>query len=137
MIKKLVFAFIMVTMVFALSAPAFAVSPSTFTFQMASRMLTDIGWHQQSEELTNNGSSAVGSWFLNMPGHSYLRARFYSVDKNVGGRIEIGLNGLQPSPASACVTPMATGGSAISASWPDKQITGLAHWPTLACSMWA
>jgi hypothetical protein len=31
-----------------------------------------------------------------MPGHSYLRARFYSVDKNVGGRIELGLKSLQP-----------------------------------------
>ena len=81
----------------AVSVPALAVSPSTYTFQMAARMLTDVGWWNRSEELTTNGSSSVGTWFLNMPGHSYLRARFYSVDKNVGGRIEIGLKSLQPN----------------------------------------
>ena len=80
----------------AVSAPALAVSPSTYTFEMAARMLTDIGWQQKSEELTNNKSSDVGSWFLNMPGHSYLRARFNSVEKDVGGRIELGLKSLQP-----------------------------------------
>jgi hypothetical protein len=81
----------------AVSVPALAVSPSTYTFQVGSRMLTDIGWQQKSEELTTNGSDDVGTWFLNMPGHSYLRARFYSVDKNVGGRIELGLKSLQPT----------------------------------------
>ncbi len=82
--------------ILGMCVPAMAVSPSTYTFQMASRILTDIGWQQRSEELTVNGSDAVGSWFVNMPGHSYLRARFYSVDKNVGGRIELGIKALMP-----------------------------------------
>ncbi|MCB2228678.1 MAG: hypothetical protein KQH53_18525 [Desulfarculaceae bacterium] len=95
--KKLLIMAMAAVMALAVAVPALAdVSPSTYTFQMAARMLTDIGWQQKSEELTTNGSDAVGSWFLNMPGHSYLQARFYSVDKNVGGRIELGLKSLQP-----------------------------------------
>jgi len=91
--KKLLIIAIAVMAMLAVSVPALAVSPSTYTFQMAARMLTDIGWQQKEKELTTNQSDDVGSWFLNMPGHSYLRARFYSVDKNVGGRIELGLGG--------------------------------------------
>ncbi|MCF8032026.1 MAG: hypothetical protein K9K66_11570 [Desulfarculaceae bacterium] len=93
--KKILILAIAVLAMLAVSVPALAVSPSTYTFQMAARMLTDVGWWQKSEELTASGSD-VGSWFLNMPGHSYLRGRFYSVDKNVGGRIELGLKSLQP-----------------------------------------
>ncbi|MCB2228872.1 MAG: hypothetical protein KQH53_19515 [Desulfarculaceae bacterium] len=84
-------------LVVAAAVPALAVDPSTYTFEMAARMLTDIGWQQKSQELTNNGSDDVGSWFLNLPGHSYLRARFFSVDKNVGGRIELGLKSIDAS----------------------------------------
>ena len=94
--KKLLIIAVAAMAIFAMSVPAMAVSPSTYTFEMAARMLTDIGWQSKSEELTKNQSSEVGSWFVNMPGHSYLRARFYSVDKNVGGRIELGLKSLQP-----------------------------------------
>ena len=94
--KKLLIIAVAAMAIFAMSVPAMAVSPSTYTFDMAARMLTDIGWQSKSEELTKNQSSEVGSWFVNMPGHSYLRARFYSVDKNVGGRIELGLKSLQP-----------------------------------------
>ena len=90
--------FLMVILsVIALAIPALAVSPSTYSFTLAGRMLTDIGWKQQSKELTNNGSSDVGTWFLNMPGHSWLRARFYSIDKTTGGRIELGLKALEPA----------------------------------------
>ena len=89
--RKLFTIALAVLLTVAVAAPALAVSPSSYTFQMAARMLTDIGWHQKSQEMTNNGSDDVGSWFLNLAGHSYLRARFFSVDKNVGGRIEIGL----------------------------------------------
>ncbi len=95
--NKLLIPILAVMLVVAAAAPALAVSPSTYTFQMAARMLTDIGWQQKSQELTNNGSDDVGSWFLNLPGHSYLRARFYSVDKNVGGRIELGLKSIDAS----------------------------------------
>jgi len=94
--KKLLIIAVAVMAIFAMSVPAMAVSPSTYTFDMAARMLTDIGWNAKSQELTKNQSDDVGSWFVNMPGHSYLRARFYSVDKNVGGRIELGLKSLQP-----------------------------------------
>ncbi|MFH2127726.1 MAG: porin [Pseudomonadota bacterium] len=94
--KKLLIIAVAVMAIFAMSVPAMAVSPSTYTFDMAARMLTDIGWQSRSGEMTNSGND-VGSWFVNMPGHSYLRARFYSVDKNVGGRIELGLASLQPN----------------------------------------
>ncbi|MBU1154845.1 MAG: hypothetical protein KJ921_03290, partial [Proteobacteria bacterium] len=94
--KKLLIIAVAVMAIFAMSVPAMAVSPSTYTFDMAARMLTDIGWQSRSGELTHSGND-VGSWFVNMPGHSYLRARFFSVDKNVGGRIELGLTSLQPS----------------------------------------
>ena len=88
----------------------------------------------KSEELTTQPEQAtVGTWFVNMPGHSYLRARFYSVDKNVGGRIELGLS----SPATAgrchhqpalCVRLLARG--QLAASWPARPTTGSAPWPT-------
>ncbi|MCB2228870.1 MAG: hypothetical protein KQH53_19505 [Desulfarculaceae bacterium] len=80
----------------AAASPAWAVDTSTYTFELQARMLTDIGWWNKSQELTNNGSDDVGTWFLTLPGHSYLQARFYSVDKNVGGRIELGLKSVQP-----------------------------------------
>jgi len=91
--KKLLIIAVAVMAIFAMSVPAMAAgpSPSSYTFEMAARMLTDIGWDQRSAEQTRNGETSVGSWFVNMPGHSYLQARFYSVDKNVGGRIELGL----------------------------------------------
>ncbi|MBU1157432.1 MAG: hypothetical protein KJ921_16395, partial [Proteobacteria bacterium] len=94
MMKKFIIMALAVMAALAVSVPAWAVEPSTYTFEMAARMLTDIGWQQKSSELTNNKSSDVGSWFINMPGHSYLRTRFHSVDKNVGGRIELGLKSL-------------------------------------------
>ena len=94
--KRLVIMAVAAMMALSVAIPALAVEPSTYTFDMAARMLTDIGWQSKSEELTKNQSSEVGTWFVNMPGHSYLRARFYSVDKNVGGRIELGLSSVQP-----------------------------------------
>ncbi|MBU4275193.1 MAG: hypothetical protein KKC30_00480 [Proteobacteria bacterium] len=94
--KKLVTILVAVAAMVAISVPALAVEPSSYTFDMGARMLTDIGWQSKSEELTKNQSSEVGSWFVNVPAHSYLRARFYSVDKNVGGRIELGLKSVQP-----------------------------------------
>jgi hypothetical protein len=89
--KKLIAILVALAAMLAVAVPAMAASAPSYTFDMAARMLTDIGWQQQSAEQTRNGETSVGSWFVNMPGHSYLRARFYSVDKNVGGRIELGL----------------------------------------------
>ncbi|MBU2519373.1 MAG: hypothetical protein KKB57_17440, partial [Proteobacteria bacterium] len=64
--KKLITIAVAVMAILAVAVPALAVSPSTYTFDMAARMLTDIGWQSKSEELTKNQSSEVGSWFVNM-----------------------------------------------------------------------
>ncbi len=88
--------FVAAVAMLAVAAPALAdiASPSP-QFSVGARMLTDIGWWNKSEELTASGKD-VGTWFLNMPGHSFLRTRYYSADKSVGGRIELGLKSLQP-----------------------------------------
>ena len=79
----------------AMAIPAMAdISPNP-QLAFGGRMLTDVGWWQRSKEIT--GTDDTGTWFLNMPGHSFLRTRFYSSDKSVGGRIELGLKSLQPS----------------------------------------
>ncbi len=87
---------IAVVAVLALAAPALAdiASPSP-QFSVGARMLTDFGWWNRSDELTTSGKD-VGTIFLNMPGHSFLRTRYYNADKSVGGRIELGLKSLQP-----------------------------------------
>lgn len=81
----------------AMAAPAMAdiASPSP-QFSVGARMLTDIGWWNKSDERTVSGKD-VGTFFVNMPGHSFLRTRYYSADKSVGGRIELGLKSVQPS----------------------------------------
>ena len=45
--KKLLIIAVAAMAIFAMSVPAMAVSPSSYTFDMAARMLTDIGWDQQ------------------------------------------------------------------------------------------
>jgi len=60
------------------------------------RMLTDIGWWNKSKELTTNGKEDVTTAFVNVPGHSYLRARWRTSDAMSGGMIELGLKSLQP-----------------------------------------
>ncbi len=94
--KKFLITAVAVMAVLAVAAPVLAAGPSSYTFELRGRMLTDIGWQQKSEELTKNGSSDVGTWFVNLAAHSWLQARFYSVDKTVGGHIELGLKSLQP-----------------------------------------
>lgn len=69
----------------------------TGQFALGARLLTDVAWYQKSKEQTTNGASDVGSWFVNLPAVSYLRARFYSVDKTVGGRVELGLLAKMPT----------------------------------------
>ena len=73
--KRLVIMAVAAMMALSVAIPALAVEPSTYTFDMAARMLTDIGWQSKSSEMTKSGND-VGTWFVNMPGHSYLRARF-------------------------------------------------------------
>ena len=41
------------------------------------------------EELTNSGDD-VTQCFLHVPDHSYIRAKFTSDDKTVGGFVELG-----------------------------------------------
>jgi hypothetical protein len=79
-----------------LAAPAGAASSPGATVTISGRMLTDIGWWSRSEELTTSGKD-VGTSFVNMPGHSFLRARWRTADATVGGRIELGLKSLQPT----------------------------------------
>jgi hypothetical protein len=74
---------------------AAAESPSSRTI-VNGRMLTDIGWWNKSKELTNNGKDDVTTAFVNVPGHSYLRARWRTSDAMSGGMIELGLKSLQP-----------------------------------------
>ncbi len=94
--KKLLIVLVALMAMAAISVPAWAAEAPSYTFEMAARMLLDIGWQQKSKELTNNGSSDVGSWFTNVPAHSYLRATFHSQDKTVGGHVELGLKSVQP-----------------------------------------
>ena len=63
--KKLLIIAVAAMAIFAMSVPAMAAgpSPSSYTFEMAARMLTDIGWQQQSAEQTRNGETSVGGWF--------------------------------------------------------------------------
>ncbi len=60
------------------------------------RLLTDFGWWNRDKELTNNKADDVTSAFVNVPGHSYLRAVWTSRDKSAGGLVEMGLISLQP-----------------------------------------
>ncbi|MEW5912612.1 MAG: hypothetical protein AB1814_08655, partial [Thermodesulfobacteriota bacterium] len=93
--KKLFILAVAVLAIVAMAVPVLAAAPGP-SFTLGARMLTDIGWWQRSKELT--GTDDTGTWFINMPGHSYLVARFYNADKTVGGRVEFGIksnNGAQ------------------------------------------
>jgi hypothetical protein len=79
---------------FAVAALA-AESPSSRVI-INGRMLTDIGWWSRSEELNTSGDD-VGTAFVNVPGHSFLRARWRTSDATSGGMIELGLRSLQPT----------------------------------------
>ena len=62
--KKLLIIAVAAMAIFAMSVPAMAVSPSTYTFEMAARMLTDIGWQSakvKSSPKTRAAKSAPGS----------------------------------------------------------------------------
>ncbi len=91
--KKLLVILLAVAMAAAIAVPAMAAGPMV---KVGGRMLTDIGYWNRSKELMSSGSS-VGTAFVNVPGHSYLRAIFTAPDKTTGGFIELGLASLQPS----------------------------------------
>jgi hypothetical protein len=76
----------------AFTAPAWATEAPGPSFTVQGRMLTDLGYHNNSKELTNNKKEDVTSAFVNLANTSYLRATFTSVDKSTGGMVELGLN---------------------------------------------
>jgi hypothetical protein len=76
---------------------AAAAQPSGSSVSVYGRMLTDFGWWNRDKELTNNQTDDVTSAFVNVPGHSYLRAVWASKDKSAGGLVEMGLKSLQPA----------------------------------------
>jgi hypothetical protein len=80
----------------AFAAPALAAESPSSRVIINGRMLTDIGYWNRSEELTTSGDD-VGTAFVNVPGHSFLRARWRTSDAMSGGMIELGLRSLQPA----------------------------------------
>lgn len=91
--KKLFVIMLAVAMAAAFAVPALAAGPSV---TVGGRMLTDIGWWNRSEEMMSSGKD-VSTAFVNMPGHSYLRAIFMAPDKTTGGMVELGLRSHQPT----------------------------------------
>ena len=83
--KKILLALMVVGLVVALTAPAFA-SPT-----LGGRVRWQYFYEADSEELTDNGDNEIVSGFMTVSGSSYLRVTFESKDKKVGVRIEMGL----------------------------------------------
>ena len=75
---------------------AFACGAWAGNVKIGGRMLTDIGWWSRSNELSSSGDD-VGTVFIDVPAHTYLRAVFTSADKTTGGKIELGLKSLHAS----------------------------------------
>jgi len=94
--KKLFVLMLALCALVAFAAPAFAAEGPTSRVIINGRMLTDFGYWNRSEELTHSGKD-VTTAFVNMPGHSFLRARWRTSDAMSGGRIELGLRSLQPA----------------------------------------
>lgn len=80
----------------AFSSSAVASQSPASRVTINGRILTDFGWWQRSKELTNNQQDDVTSSFVNVPGHSYLRARWRTSDARTGGMVELGLKSQQP-----------------------------------------
>jgi len=97
MIKKLLLIMVAVAAVVAFAGSAFAAESPSSRVIINGRMLTDIGYWNKSKELTANGKDDVTTAFVNVPGHSYLRARWRTSDATSGGMIELGLRSLQPT----------------------------------------
>ncbi len=97
MLKKLLLIMVAVAAVAAFAGAAFAAESPSSRVIINGRMLTDFGWWNKSKELTANGKDDVTTAFVNVPGHSYLRARWRTSDGMTGGMIELGLRSLQPS----------------------------------------
>lgn len=92
--KKTLVILVALAALVAFTAPAWATEAPGPSFTVGGRMLTDIGYHKNSKELTNNKKEDVTSAFVNLGNTSYLRAHFTSVDKTTGGHVELGLKSL-------------------------------------------
>jgi hypothetical protein len=97
MVKKLLLIMVAIAAMVAYAGSAFAAESPSSRVIINGRMLTDIGYWNKSKELTANGSDDVTTAFVNVPGHSYLRARWRTSDAHTGGMIELGLRSLQPT----------------------------------------
>ncbi|MFH1058811.1 MAG: hypothetical protein V1797_09065 [Pseudomonadota bacterium] len=60
-------------------------------FTIHARLLTDLGYNGQSQELTSNRREAVTTAYASLAANSYLRAKFMSPDHSAGGLLELGL----------------------------------------------
>ena len=98
--KKLMILAMVLVGVLAFTAPAFA------GFSVGMRALTDFGYMGKSEELTRSGDD-ITQCFIHVPDHSYLRAKFMSDDKKVGGMVELGFG------ATAADSAVATGATNV------------------------
>jgi hypothetical protein len=95
--KKFLVAMLAVVALVAFAGAAFAAESPSSRVIINGRMLTDFGWWNKSKELTANGKDDVTTAFVNVPGHSFLRARWRTSDAMSGGMIELGLKSLQPT----------------------------------------
>jgi hypothetical protein len=95
--KKFLVAMLAVMALVVFAGAAFAAESPSSRVIINGRMLTDFGWWNKSKELTANGKDDVTTAFVNVPGHSYLRARWRTSNAMSGGMIELGLKSLQPA----------------------------------------
>ncbi|KMY68198.1 hypothetical protein AAU61_00245 [Desulfocarbo indianensis] len=94
--KKFMVAMLALMMLVAFAGAAFAAESPSSRVIINGRMLTDFGWWNKSKEMTANQKDDVTTSFVNVPGHSYLRARWRTSDAMSGGMVELGLKSLQP-----------------------------------------
>jgi len=94
--KKFMVAMLAVMALVVFTGAAFAEESPSSRVIINGRMLTDFGWWNKSKELTANQKDDVTTSFVNVPGHSYLRARWRTSDAMSGGMVELGLKSLQP-----------------------------------------
>lgn len=77
----------------AFASAAWAAGPKV---TIGARLLTDIGYWNQSKELTSSQND-VTTAFVNVPNFTYLTVKFTSPDNITGGLIQLGLGSLQPA----------------------------------------
>ncbi len=90
--KKIFAVMVALVALVAFTAPAWADEAPGPNFTVQGRMLTDLGYHNVSKEMTNNKKEDVTSAFLSLGNTSFLRSTFTSVDKSTGGVVELGLS---------------------------------------------